>query len=175
MAHVGKFYPIAMRRDMSPFGSINDSPPYRIHLITGPSSTGVLCTAWRNKDLISEAPTVEPSDGSMNYLVQHPTVPSGSIRLRWLTLGGHQGGSTSDLTTVNFFVEFWQGGAQLATFTTNGFVFDIITGTLRNILQFTTWTTSTNRALVNTQTDLRICAARWSDVPDYHPRQPAHA
>jgi len=171
MAHVGTFYPRLIRPDLSISNKGFDNPPFRMRLITTNVSTGALTTAWRNRDLISEAPVLDPVTQFLMYKVQHPTISSGSIRLTWKLRNPHSPEWTGNTMSIEWFCEFWQGGGQQATFTSTGNTGDIVNGADRLMLEFTTWTTSVNRGLVDKQNDIRFCCARWSDVPWYTPRK----
>lgn len=171
MAHVGKDFPSLIVHDLSLNGTYRTSPPYRARLTTTSESSGSLTVPWRSQNVMSSEPVVDYTTQTVKYEFQHPTDEHLLIRYTWeLLILPYISGSVLNLRIKNNW-EFEHLGVVIARQSDIVLSGDLFGNTPFSFNQFTMWAESDDRDLVDEQVNISIHAARWSDVPDYHPRK----
>jgi hypothetical protein len=171
MAHVGQWFPRLMMPDKGVLNTPVNSPPYRMRLITTNFSNGSQTVPWRNLDLISEPPTWGTPINGIEYIFLNPVSIFLDIRVTWTLINTPTITADPFNLRVEMLIRFFDSGVVLATETASLSDTDMALGVNRLYYQFTTFTTSVNRSIVDKMDDARYCAARWSDVPSYTPRK----
>lgn len=171
MAHVGRWIPRLMYPDHSPLNEPIGSPPYRMRIICSPFSTGLQCALWEDVDMVSQEPSYSSPATKFLYKFQCPNSVFLQIWVTWELQNTPTITANLKNLEVKLFLQFIDGGVEYATETAMLTDDDLALGSNRLYYQFTTWTTSIDRGIVDKMNDCRICAARWQDVPDYKPRK----
>lgn len=172
MAHVGKYLPALMSKDLCLANNQFSYPPYRVRMITTNFSTGTALTAWRNQDIVSDEPTINPMTRVVTYRISHPSLALTWFEVDWVVTNNVPG-SSSDIWNISIVLNyrfFWPGAH--GEMTNGGEKIDIYLGAHFIMHQWTTFATSSNRSVIDKLNDVQFCGARWEDVPDYRPRQP---
>jgi len=169
MAHFGKLYPNSQNQDLGVLYNQGYAAPRKWRIRTSATSVGTYTIPWRSLDLISEMKVWTIGSGVITWDFICPTDSANVIQVRWEFKDWYDPPSITNHWLVKVTAHFNYSGVEIARLDSFDPQGEIFFGADLLWKSFNTWPVSTNRTLVDSQTNLRLSAARWQDDPAFHP------